>query len=98
MPLINILVFESNLKHTHDIKEINARQYAMATHVLNAGTPIPLAELRKAPWYSAMYEKRTDKTRQRDLSRLREKGLVIVDKQSRVWPGWSRREKEMNKT
>jgi len=85
--LVNFLLFESNLKHAHDAKEINARQYAIVTHVLNAGAPITLAELRKALWYNAMYEKRTDKTKQRDLSRLREKKLVIVDKQNRVWPG-----------
>lgn len=85
--LVNFLLFESNLKYAHDAKEINARQYAIVTHVLNSGAPITLAELRKAPWYNAMYEKRTDKTKQRDLSRLREKGLVRVDKQNRVWPG-----------
>lgn len=85
--LIAMLVFESHLKHARDSKAINTRQYAIATHVLNAGAAIPLAELRKAPWYTAMYEKRTDKTKQRDLSGLREQRLVIVDKQNRVWPG-----------
>lgn len=85
--LVNLLLFESNLKHAHDAKEINARQYAIVTHVLNSGAPITLAELRKAPWYNAMYEKRTDKTRQRDLNRLREKKLVLVDRQNCIWPG-----------
>jgi len=92
--LIGILVFESQLKHARDTKAINARQYAIATQVLNAGAAIPLAELRKAPWYTAMYERRTDKTRQRDLVGLREKQLVIVDRQNRVWPGCITPEKE----
>lgn len=92
--LIAILVFESNLKHARDTKAINTRQYAIATQVLNAGAAIPLAELRKAPWYTAMYERRTDKTRQRDLVGLREQRLVIVDKQNRVWPGCITLEKE----
>lgn len=86
--LVVLLMFESNLKRARDAREINARQYAIATHVLNSGTPIPLAELRKQAWYAAMYEKRTDKTKQRDLSRLRDKRLVIVDRQNRVWPGY----------
>lgn len=85
--LIAILVFESNLKHARDRGEINARQYAIATHILNAGRPIPLTELRRTPWYNAMYEKRTDKTKQRDLSGLRNMELIMVDKQNRLWPG-----------
>lgn len=41
-----------------------------------------------------MYERRTDKTKQRDLVGLREKQWVIVDKQNRVWPGCITLEKE----
>jgi Fic family protein len=85
--LVTLLMFESRLKHALDDKEINARQYAIVTQVLNAGAPLPLAELRKAPWYAAMYDRRTDKTKQRDLSRLHAMGLVIVDKHNRIWPG-----------
>ncbi|MBI5450831.1 MAG: Fic family protein [Gammaproteobacteria bacterium] len=85
--LITLLVFESNVKRAHDERKINARQYAILSFLLSAGTPIRLAELRKTPWYNAMYTRRTDKTRQRDLSRLREMELVIVDKHNRVWPG-----------
>jgi len=48
---------------------------------------VPLAEMRRAPWYQSLYLHLTDKTRQRDLRRLRELALVIVDGRDRMWPG-----------
>lgn len=85
--IINLLLFETDIKRRHDQKQINARQYAIVSQVLNAGSPIPLTELRRAPWYQALYSNLTDKTKQRDLSDLREQQLVVVDQQNRVWPG-----------
>lgn len=85
--LVGFLLFENDLKRRHDEKDINARQYAIATQVLAAGKPVPLIELRRAPWYLALYTGRTDKTKQRDLRCLREAGLIRVDEQQRVWPG-----------
>jgi Fic family protein len=38
-------------------------------------------------WYQALYLQLTDKTKQRDLRRLREEGLIVVDKKNRLWPG-----------
>lgn len=86
--LINILVFENDIKRRHDEKEINHRQYAIVSQILNAGEPVPLAELRRAPWYLALYVQLTDKTKQRDLIRLRNAGLVNFDKAGRLWPGF----------
>jgi Fic family protein len=86
--LVQILLAESDLKRLHDEKRINARQYAIATQVLAAAGPIPLTELRRAPWYAALYSRRTDKTRQRDLRGLREQGLVSVDENNRLVPGF----------
>lgn len=82
--LVSLLLFENDLKHRHDEKEINSRQYAIASQLMAAGKPMSLAELRSAPWYQALYVKLTDKTKQRDL---REKGLVIQDENNRLWPG-----------
>jgi len=45
-------------------------------------------EPRLAIWYRALHVRRTDKTRQRDLSRLREQRLLKQDKQGRIWPGF----------
>lgn len=86
--LVNVILFEAQLRGRFDRKEINARQYAIITHVLQNGGPLPVDELRLAPWYRALYTRRTDKTKQRDLSRLREQSLLKQDKQGRLWPGF----------
>ena len=86
--LVNMLLFENDVKRRHDEKQINARQYAIVSQVLDAGRPLPLAELRRAPWYQALYTNRTDKTKQRDLRRLREQRLLSLDEQDRLWPGF----------
>jgi Fic family protein len=92
--IVRVLLFATDVKRQHDAKEINARQYAIVTQVLEAGRPVPLADLRRAPWYLALYAKRTDKTRQRDLRRLREQGLLVLDKDNRLWPGFAQPEPE----
>lgn len=86
--LVGVILFEAELRSRLDRRELNARQYAIVMHVLKRGGPMPIDELRLAPWYRAMYVRRTDKTRQRDLSRLRERRLLKQDKQGRLWPGF----------
>lgn len=86
--LVNVVLFEADLRSRLDRKELNARQYAIMMHVLKNGGPMPVDELRLAPWYRALYTRRTDKTKQRDLSRLREQRLLKQDKQGRLWPGF----------
>jgi Fic family protein len=86
--LVNVILFEADLRARLDRKELNARQYAIVTQVLKNGGPIPVEALRRAPWYQALYVRRTDKTKQRDLSRLRAQRLLKQDKQGRLWPGF----------
>ena len=86
--LVGLLVFESRLKRAHDEKEINKRQYAIVSQILEKGQPLPVAELRKAPWYQALYEKKTDKTKQRDLRQLKESRWLVLDSKERLWPGF----------
>jgi Fic family protein len=86
--IIGVLLFANSVKRMSDTKEINARQYAIVSHVLDAGDPMPLEELLRTPWYLALYAKRNDKTRRRDLSALREKGVLVLDKNGRLWPGF----------
>lgn len=86
--MVQLLLFEKELRHRHDAREINSRQYAIITQVLAAGRALPLAELRHAPWYLALYTQRTDKTRQRDLRDLRERKLLILAPDQRLWPGY----------
>ncbi len=86
--LVNVILFEAELRTRLDRKELNARQYAIVMQVLKNGGPISVDALRLAAWYRALYTRRTDKTKQRDLSRLREQGLLKQDKQGRLWPGF----------
>ncbi len=86
--MVTILLFQNELKHRHDEKQINARQYAIATQILTTGQPVSLHKLRRAPWYLALYTRLTDKTRQRDLRHLREQELLRLDKDKRLWLGF----------
>lgn len=86
--LVNIILFEADLRSRHDRKELNTRQYAIVTYVLKS-SPLLVDELRQAPWYQALYSKRTDKTRQRDLSQLREQQLLKQDQHGQLWPGFA---------
>jgi Fic family protein len=81
--LVNVLLFEAELRNRFEHKKVNARQYAIVTQVLNAGGPVALKELQTMPWYQALYIKRTDKTKQRDLRGLREHGLLKQDPKGR---------------
>lgn len=85
--IVKLLLFRSQVRQWYDEKQLNARQYTLISQLLAAGGPLALAEIRRAPWYRTLYLTLTDKTRQRDLHRLRDLGLVVVDKQERLWPG-----------
>jgi len=88
--IISSLLFETRIKHLRDTKEINLRQYAILTQVMERGKPFQIDELRRAPWHAALYAKLGDKTKQRDLSGLREQELLVVDEKGLVWPGLMR--------
>ena len=88
--IVRSLLFETRIKHLRDTKEINLRQYAILTQVMERGKPFQIDELRRAPWHEALYAKLGDKTKQRDLSGLREQELLYVDEKGLVWPGFVR--------
>jgi len=88
--MVRLLLFETRIKHLRDTKEINLRQYAILTQVMERGKPLQIDELRRAPWHEALYAKLGDKTKQRDLSGLREQELLYVDEKGLVWPGFVR--------
>ncbi len=85
--MVGLLLFETRVKNLRDTKEINLRQYVILTQVMERGKPFRIEELRRAPWYEALYAKLGDKSKQRDLRQLREQGLLSVDEQGLVWPG-----------
>lgn len=88
--LVTTLLYESEIRRALDSKDINVRQYTILSHLLDRGQPLPLAELRHAPWYASLYLKLNDKTRQRDLRRLRELELAHLDTDDALWPGFMR--------
>lgn len=88
--LVAMLLYESNIRRALDGKEINVRQYTILSQILDKGQPLSLDEIRQTPWYGSLYLKLNDKTRQRDMHRLREMELVFLDTENRLWPGFIR--------
>lgn len=88
--MVHVLLFEARARQQLDARQINARQYAIVRHVIEHRRPLPMATLRADPRYQAMYLGKTDKTRQRDLRRLLESGLIHQDEERRLWPGFVR--------
>jgi Fic family protein len=86
--IVGVLLFEARVRKLLDAGKINERQYAIIHQVLSASGPPSLEELRSAPWFVAMYSKRTGKTRQRDMRRLVEADLLHIDDEGRLWPGF----------
>jgi Fic family protein len=86
--IVAVLLFESDVKQLFDRKQLNARQYTILAHLLDKGSPWALDDLQKLPWYGALYLNRTDKTRQRDLRKLRDMRLIFLDTDKRIWPGF----------
>lgn len=86
--LVAMLLYESNIRRALDEKRINARQYTILSQLLDRGRPLLLDEVRRAPWYTSLYLKRNDKTRSRDLHRLREMELAFLDTDNALWPGF----------
>jgi Fic family protein len=86
--LVNRLLYESRIRRALDDKRINARQYTILSMLLDRGRPLPLDEVRRAPWYTSLYLKLNDKTRQRDLHRLRELELAFLTTDNTLWSGF----------
>ena len=86
--MVQLVLFETHLKHCRDDKTINDRQYAIVNEVLRQGENVTMAELQKAPWYQALYSKLTSKTRSRDLKKLVDLKLVTVGDDGNLYPGF----------
>lgn len=89
--IVEVLLYESMMRRAYERKEINARQHAILSQLLDKG-PVALDEVRRSPWYQSLYLKLNDKTRQRDLNRLRKMELLFLDNKNQLWPGLMRPE------
>lgn len=85
--LVGGLLFQSKTRDLLDAKEINSRQYTIVSQLLAQARPLTMDELRHAPWYVSLYLTLNDKTRSRDLKKLRDMELVYVDRNNQIWPG-----------
>lgn len=88
--LIAVLLFRNRARDMLESKNLNPRQYTILMQILSS-KPMMLDEMRRAPWYTSLYLKRTDKTRQRDLRGLRDAGMLWVDDNNRLLPGFIER-------
>ena len=86
--IVKVLLFQTHVRDLYDEKQLNSRQYTIISQLLATSEPLTLADIRRAPWYQNLYLKLSDKTQQRDLYRLRELGLITVDRKERLWPGF----------
>lgn len=82
------LLFDARLVAATEAGELNPRQYAIVRRVLDNGRPLALTELRQGSAYQTLYRNKTDKTKQRDLRRLREQGWLRVDGSGLLRPGF----------
>ena len=88
--LVGVLLFQSRCRELLDNKTLNPRQYTIVSQLLAQGRAQGLDAVRHAPWYASLYLKLNDKTRSRDLKKLRELELVFLDTDNRLWPGCNR--------
>ena len=84
--LVSVLLFQNRLRQSLDEKMINPRQYTIVTQLLAHAKPISQDELRRTPWFASLYLKLNDKTRSRDMKKLQEVGLLVVDGEKQVRP------------
>lgn len=82
-----LLLFESKLRRAFEEKRINVRQYTIVSQLMGRRRAMPLDEIRQTSWYTSLYLKLNDKTRQRDLRHLREMEWVFLDTHNNLWPG-----------
>ena len=86
--IVDQLLFDARLVAALEAGELNTRQYVIVRRVLDNGQPLALTELRQSSTYQTLYRNKTDKTRQRDLRRLRDQGWLRVDNQGLLRPGF----------
>jgi len=86
--MVHVVLFEAQLKRLHDYKVVNDRQYTIVNEVLRKGGISYPEEIRQAIWYQALYSKLTTKTRSRDMKNLIDMGLLVLDEDGNIIPGF----------
>lgn len=82
--LLGLVLFRDRIRFLLDEKQINHRQYTILANLLAQGNEQALSEVKKQPWFTALYLKRTPMTQSRDLRGLADKGLVGIGKDGKL--------------
>lgn len=78
--LTGIILYEHQVHSRHQARAINDRQFTIISTLRRLGgvTTHSLKEVQSFPWYQALYKKLTARTRERDLNKLVEQGLISI--------------------
>ncbi len=82
--LIGIVLFENSINHYLHEKIINARQYTIINNLYLRPGSGSLSEIQSKAWYKALYSNLTRRTRDRDIRKLIDLGIIRIDKENRV--------------
>jgi Fic family protein len=84
--LVNLILFRAQLVEMVQDGRLNTRQWAIVDRILDEGKPVSLDALQREPGYIALYDKKTRRTRDRDLSGLRERKLLYLGEDGKLYP------------
>lgn len=86
--LVSLVLFRARVVEMVQDGRLNNRQWAIIERVLNEGKPVSLEMLQREPGYVALYDKKTKRTRDRDLSGLNQHKLLRLKADGTLWPGF----------
>ena len=84
--LVSLVLFRARVVEMVQDGRLNNRQWAIIERVLNNGKPVSLEMLQREPGYVALYDKKTKRTRDRDLSGLHQHKLLRLKADGTLWP------------
>jgi len=84
--LVGLVLFRAQVVAMVQDGRLNTRQWAIVDRILDEGKPVALEALQREPGYIALYDKKTKRTRDRDLSGLREHKLLRLRQDGKLGP------------
>ena len=84
--LVGLVLFRAQVVAMVQDGRLNTRQWAIVDRILDEGKPVALEALQREPGYTALYDKKTKRTRDRDLSGLREHKLLRLRQDGKLGP------------
>lgn len=75
--MVSKILLRAKLAELKETKQLNQRQYAIMTILLTQPEPLSVAQVKQQPWFIALYDKLSDKTKARDLAGLKALGMGL---------------------